>query len=247
MTIFPTWAFSAMQRKASRACENGKRRQMTGSTPRAAIARNMSWKFSRCPQVTPCNRTCRMTASGRFIEALAAREDADQRYRSARPDQPQRGVQCFRAADLDDQIDSAAGQFPHLTRPIGFAAVIDDRVGAEFGEFGGLGLARGGRDDARAQHLGELQREQRDAAGPLRDDDRSGRNAALSDHRRPCRQRGARQSRCELGRNPGGRQPTPARKSRSSAAAPRRRPDRPARSRVCSCRVRRKSSRERSG
>ena len=45
------------------------------------------------------------------------------------------------------------------------------------------------RHNPRAEPLGELQREQRDAAGPLRDDDRARPDRALLDHRRPCGQR----------------------------------------------------------
>ena len=54
-----------------RACEKRKRWEITGSTPLAAMARN--WKFSRCPHVTPCWRTWRMTASGRLIAATGRR------------------------------------------------------------------------------------------------------------------------------------------------------------------------------
>jgi hypothetical protein len=75
-----------------------------------------------------------------IYRCFGARQDADQRDRSAGPDQAQRGIQRFRPADLDDQIDGI-GEFPGTPRPIGLVAVIDDRVGAEFGELGGLRLA----------------------------------------------------------------------------------------------------------
>ena len=54
-----------MQRKASLACEKRKRWEITGSTPLAAMARSMSWKFSRCPHVAAS--TCRRKHdAGRF-------------------------------------------------------------------------------------------------------------------------------------------------------------------------------------
>jgi hypothetical protein len=88
-----------------------------------------------------------MTASGRFIDALAP-DRTPINDRSAGPDQAQRGIQRFRPADLDDQIDGI-GEFTGTPRPIGLVAVIDDRVGAEFGELGELGgLRLAGRGDA---------------------------------------------------------------------------------------------------
>ena len=71
IAILPTCALSAMRRNARGASAKAKRSETQGSRPLAATARIIASRLSRGPQVTPCSRTWRITASGSVTEALA--------------------------------------------------------------------------------------------------------------------------------------------------------------------------------
>ncbi len=71
IAILPTCALSVMRWNARGASAKANRSEMHGSRPFDAMARIIASRLSRGPQVTPCNRTCRITARGSVIEALA--------------------------------------------------------------------------------------------------------------------------------------------------------------------------------
>ena len=164
------------------------------------MARIIASRLSRGPQVTPCNRTCRITARGSVIEALAPERTPISAI--VPPGRTRRSeASSVSAPPTSTTRSTGPPASSRALRPVGFPAIVDDCVGAELGEPLRLGLARRRRHDPRAEPLGELQREQRDAAGPLRDDDRSRPDRALLDYRRPCGQRRAWQCGGGLGRD----------------------------------------------
>jgi hypothetical protein len=101
-----------------------------------------------------------------------------------------------RHGDVDHVVGAAAlGERAHALVPRGRRPVVDDLVGAERPQPLCLLVAAGRRDHARAERLGELQREQRDAARPQRQDGLARPQAAPARERVPCSDRGARQRR----------------------------------------------------
>ncbi|BCJ47297.1 hypothetical protein GCM10010168_71140 [Actinoplanes ianthinogenes] len=97
-----------------------------------------------------------------------APDESDQRHLS--PDG--RGAQRWRqvADDIDEPIRPAArGQFAHPGRPIGLDPIVHDLIGAEVAQLSRFVGAAGGRDDASATNLGELDREERHPTGAQRD------------------------------------------------------------------------------
>ena len=99
------------------------------------------------------------------------------------------------AADFDYMVGpAAAGDLAHLLRPFGRRLVVDQMIGPE--RLGTLQLfvRRGGRDHRAARRLGELQREDRDAAGALHHHGIAGLEAAFHEPP-PRRETRARQRR----------------------------------------------------
>src|SRR5215468_1778411 len=99
-------------------------------------------------------------------------------------------VQRADAADFDDEIDAMAGHLPRELAPFRCGLVVDGDVGAELLELFDLGLARRGRDHARAAHFCELQCEDRNAAGALGQHRLPRPDVAEFYHRAPRRQPG---------------------------------------------------------
>jgi len=94
--------------------------------------------------------------------------------------------QCARAADLDDAIGAfAAGESADFLVPIRRLDIIDDRGGAERLEPFGLCGGRGRRDHLGAEQPGELQREDRHAAGTLSQHGVSSHNPAMAGEGHP--------------------------------------------------------------
>src|SRR5262249_20791894 len=76
-------------------------------------------------------------------------------------DRLERLFKCSRA--VDNLVDTAtSGELAHGHMPIWRRSVIDDRVRSERPQACRLIIARGGRDDARAEQLRKLQREEGD-------------------------------------------------------------------------------------
>src|SRR6185312_4672903 len=76
--------------------------------------------------------------------------------------------ECSCAADFDDMIDARkARQVARLATPIRCRLIVDDIRSAEIAHAFELFITARCRDDARSKHPRELQREDRNAAGPL--------------------------------------------------------------------------------
>jgi hypothetical protein len=131
---------------------------------------------------------------GRLVLAHAA-DEADDGDDAVNGDGLERLRHSRGPADLDDVLDAdAAGrQLLGLLTPVGRLLVVDDVVGAVLLQQLGLLGGAGGRDDAGAGSLCELQREDADAAGTLRQDRLAGleRAALEAVQRVPGRQTGA--------------------------------------------------------
>ena len=111
---------------------------------------------------------------------------------SAQPTRGDRLGERARAADLHDMIDAApASELARGLSPVRVLAVVDDVIRAELAQALELGWRGRGRDDARARGFGELQREDRHAAGAL-DEHRVARLDLRRDEQRaPGGERGA--------------------------------------------------------
>src|SRR3954469_13414039 len=120
-------------------------------------------------------------------------EHADERDRTADPGRPDRFIQGADAANLDDQVDAVAAPLAGFLSPVGCCLVVQCEICAELPEAFDLGVAGGGRDDARAAHLRKLNGEEGHAAGALRQDGLAGFYAAEFYHRAPGRDPGAGQ------------------------------------------------------
>ena len=102
------------------------------------------------------------------IERRHAREQPDHRDRAAEPGRQEGARQGAGAADLDRDVGAAAaGQLQRFLVPVGRRLVVDHGLGPHLLQPFGLGRRTRGADDARAEHLRELQREDRDSAGTL--------------------------------------------------------------------------------
>ena len=127
---------------------------------------------------------------------FAPAQHADHRDVAADAAGAQRLRQRLRSADLDDVVDaSSTGDLGHRASPLRLRAVVDQVIGAESPQAVELLIGRRGRDDDRPGRLGELQREQRHAAGALHQHRLASAHRAVDHQRSPCRQRGTGQGR----------------------------------------------------
>src|SRR6516164_1571973 len=120
-----------------------------------------------------------------------ASEHADERDGAADPGRPDRLIEGTDPSHFHDEIYALPGQFPRLPSPIGRVLVVERDIGAEASEPLDLGVARGGRDDARPAHLRKLKREEGYTAGTLRQNSPARFHATELDHRAPGREPGA--------------------------------------------------------